>query len=104
MTFEDYLKKEIGEGKIDFSIRATYYRAELKFYIHPEGKDGCTEDYIVTGNTLEPQRQQPNPFFTMDTSENFHPYECDGAGKCVHCDKKKTETHNPETCALCAEG
>lgn len=31
----------------------------------------------------------------------MHPYECNGAGKCVHHDRRKTETHNPATCALC---
>ena len=35
------------------------------------------------------------------TSENFHPFECDGAGKCKHCDRRQTEMHDPRTCALC---
>lgn len=38
----------------------------------------------------------------MDTSENFHPYECDGPGKCRHCDRRKDDSHDPATCALCA--
>lgn len=57
-----------------------------------------------------------------DTASNFHPYECDGPGRCVHCDRRKTYVgeprggkqtpnavqdwkveHDPETCALCAE-
>lgn len=37
----------------------------------------------------------------IDTSSNFHPYECDGPGKCIHCDRGKTDTHDPATCALC---
>lgn len=46
----------------------------------------------------------------LDTSSNFHPYECDGPGKCVHCDRvtvtgshgdEVTVTHDPATCGLC---
>lgn len=57
-----------------------------------------------------------------DPSSHFHPYECDGRGKCVHCDRRQTfiargkerhdilDTledakweieHDPATCALC---
>jgi hypothetical protein len=36
-----------------------------------------------------------------DTSSNFHPFECDGRGKCVHCDRAKSANHDPATCALC---
>ena len=35
------------------------------------------------------------------TSDDFHPYECQSG--CIHCDKKKTDKHDPEKCALCAE-
>lgn len=35
------------------------------------------------------------------TSESMHPFECDGAGKCKHCDRRLTESHDPRTCALC---
>jgi hypothetical protein len=37
----------------------------------------------------------------IDMSDNLHPYECLGPGDCIHCDKKKTEGHDPEKCALC---
>jgi hypothetical protein len=40
----------------------------------------------------------------VDTSANLHPYECDGPGKCEHCDHTKNKTHDPETCALCSWG
>lgn len=45
-----------------------------------------------------------------DTASNFHPYECDGPGKCIHCDRRKVVfdtqgtrqvEHDPATCALC---
>jgi len=35
------------------------------------------------------------------TTEDFHPYECNGLGKCIHHDRRKTEMHDPATCALC---
>jgi hypothetical protein len=37
----------------------------------------------------------------IDLSDNLHPYECLGPGDCIHCDKKRTENHDPERCALC---
>ena len=36
-----------------------------------------------------------------ETHENFHPMECNGRGKCRHCDRRVTEDHDPSTCALC---
>lgn len=39
----------------------------------------------------------------LDPSSNFHPYECDGPGKCIHCDKRTTEEHDPRNCALCQD-
>lgn len=35
------------------------------------------------------------------SSEDMHPYECDGLGKCRHCDRRKTKEHDPATCPLC---
>lgn len=39
------------------------------------------------------------------TSEDFHPYECDGymrgVGACKHCDRRVTADHDPATCPLC---
>ncbi|HWT45403.1 MAG TPA: hypothetical protein VN085_05530 [Vicinamibacterales bacterium] len=58
----------------------------------------------------------------FDTASNFHPFECDGPGKCIHHDRvvtyrgegdqrhhaldtiedaKWTVEHDPATCALC---
>ena len=46
-----------------------------------------------------------------DHAENFHPYECDGPGKCRHCDRAVITRvdeqgtlitdHHPASCALC---
>jgi hypothetical protein len=35
------------------------------------------------------------------SSDDLHPSECDGPGKCVHCDQIDTSTHDPNLCALC---
>ena len=49
MTFEDYLKQEYAEGKIDFSLRFD----GRSFYIHPTGKNGSTTpNLLVKGNTV----------------------------------------------------
>jgi hypothetical protein len=37
-------------------------------------------------------------------SSSFHPYECDGPGKCPHCDRTQREGHDPSVCALCDPG
>lgn len=37
----------------------------------------------------------------FDVSSNFHPYACDGPGKCVHCDRQVTLEHDPAACVLC---
>ena len=37
------------------------------------------------------------------TSQDMHPYECDGKGKCPHCDRKTTPYHKVGRCAFCIE-
>lgn len=46
----------------------------------------------------------------FDPSSNFHPYECDGPGRCIHCDRKIIAaggsrggpySHHPADCMLC---
>lgn len=39
----------------------------------------------------------------FDNTSNFHPYECNGEGQCIHCDRTVLQNHNPETCELCKE-
>lgn len=36
-------------------------------------------------------------------SSDLHPYECDGMGKCIHCDREKSVNHKPALCALCED-
>jgi len=40
---------------------------------------------------------EPIRFFS-----DFHPYECD-PDRCRHCKGTKDATHDPATCALCAD-
>ena len=46
----------------------------------------------------------------LDVAANFHPYDCDGPGKCIHCDRlhvphpkfpKPLYSHDPANCELC---
>jgi hypothetical protein len=37
----------------------------------------------------------------IDSTSNLHPYECDGPGECLHCDREISTKHDPNTCALC---
>ncbi len=39
----------------------------------------------------------------MTLSENLHPFECNGPGNCIHCDRIKTKNHHPMICNLCHE-
>lgn len=58
---------------------------------------------------MNPNRKERDIYY--DTSSNFHPFECDGKGKCVHCDRVTVTgsngmgdvvvTHDPATCSLC---
>lgn len=41
----------------------------------------------------------PRPFACSPAE--LHPYECDGPGRCEHCDRRATAAHDPATCALC---
>ena len=41
----------------------------------------------------------------FDASGNFHPFECDGPGRCIHHDRivtcrGETVVHDPATCEL----
>jgi len=52
-TLEQYLRDAAAAGAIDHSIRCRITAAgDVTFYVHPDGKDGDTCDYLVKGNTL----------------------------------------------------
>ena len=44
----NYFEKEIFEGKIDFRLRATKIENGVEFYIHPDGRDGETIDFVLS--------------------------------------------------------
>jgi hypothetical protein len=54
MTLEQYLRKEMSEGKIDFAFRARLSIDDrVVIYIHPANKNGdTTPDLIVDGNYI----------------------------------------------------
>lgn len=42
----------------------------------------------------------------VDVASNLHPFDCDGPGECIHCDRRivvrhGVYTHHPGDCALC---
>ena len=43
-------------------------------------------------------------FVHICTASSMHPYNCNGPGKCIHCDEVPSESHAPKTCALCMDG
>ena len=53
-NLEEYLRCELKNGIIDFSIRAQEIDGVISFYIHPDGKDGGTQDYTVRGENVKP--------------------------------------------------
>jgi hypothetical protein len=54
-TLEQYLRDAHADGAIDHALRCEVREnGDLKFYIHPVGKDGDTCDYLVEENHLWP--------------------------------------------------
>lgn len=54
ITLEDYLENNHTEGIIDHVLRAELNgEGKITFYIHPQGRDGETLDFEVTGNSLD---------------------------------------------------
>ena len=52
-TLEEYLKESVKADAIDHTMRASVDgEGKVTFYIHPQGKDGDTQDYEVKGNAL----------------------------------------------------
>jgi hypothetical protein len=40
----------------------------------------------------------------VSMASDLHPHQCDGKGACIHCDRTKTNTQDPDKCALCCDG
>lgn len=56
-TLEQYFK----DNECDHKLRADTAATPVRFYIHPEGKNGDTLDFAVKGNSLEPLQWQKEP-------------------------------------------
>ncbi len=54
MTLGRYLDDSLAAGVIDHAIRTRRTEAGITFYIHPQGRDGKTLDFVVDGNILSP--------------------------------------------------
>jgi hypothetical protein len=47
---------------------------------------------------------QVAPGCLICTADDFHPYECDGRGKCVHCDRRTVKgRHLVSKCGFCQD-
>lgn len=53
-TLEQYFAENIEKHIIDHKLRTTATSDGLTFYIHPDGYDGDTLDFLVKGNNLTP--------------------------------------------------
>lgn len=63
-TLEEYFRKCHDAGIIDHAVRCRIVNGAVTFYIHPDGKDGSTEDFAVSGNQLS-----HDPNITKDVGE-----------------------------------
>ena len=62
-TLEQYIHENMDRDVIDFSVRArSFGSGRVGFYIHPDGRDGETLDFMVQGNTLELPAQNIDGF------------------------------------------
>ena len=62
-TLEQYFHENMDRDVIDFSVRArSFGSGRVGFYIHPDGRDGETLDFMVQGNTLELPAQNIDGF------------------------------------------
>jgi hypothetical protein len=56
-TLEQYLKDDADRGVIDHTVRCVVKEGgRVTFYIHPDGVDGETPTFEVSGNTLAQDR------------------------------------------------
>jgi hypothetical protein len=56
-TFQDFLERAEAANVIDFRMRIVRSpKGHLDFYIHPDGKNGDTGDFHVSGSFVTPMR------------------------------------------------
>lgn len=52
-TLEDFFRDCFSRFIINFDLRVQMNeRGEIGFYVHPEGREGATLDFIVVGNAV----------------------------------------------------
>lgn len=62
-TLEQYFHENMDRDVVDFSVRArSFGSGRVGFYIHPDGRDGETLDFMVQGNTLALPAQNTDGF------------------------------------------
>lgn len=62
-TLEQYFHENMDRDTIDFLVRArSFGSGRVGFYIHPDGRDGETLDFMVQGNTLALPAQNADGF------------------------------------------
>lgn len=62
-TLEQYFHENMDRDVVDFSVRArSFGSGRVGFYIHPDGRDGETLDFMVQGNTLALPAQNADGF------------------------------------------
>jgi len=67
-----------------------------------EKNRGVQSEMVFTKKRLTIRRtRKPEAYLCF--ADDMHPYNCLGKGKCIHCDKKTTQYHNPLKCVLCKQ-
>lgn len=83
-TLNDYLRLSYKAGIIDHSLRVSSDdKGNLSFYIHPDGKDGETADFVLIGNRLELPRK------------TVAEIEADPEWRCPWCEERLTRAQDP---------
>lgn len=71
-TLETYLKENFEKNISEHSVGVfSAENGEVRFYIHPQGKNGDTLDFVAKGNSMEPIRN-PRHLVGLDAQEVNH--------------------------------
>lgn len=74
-TLETYLKENFEKNISEHSVGVfSAENGEVRFYIHPQGKNGDTLDFIAKGNAMEPVRN-PRHLVGLEAQEVNHTKE-----------------------------
>jgi len=119
-TIENYLRENVENNVIDFSIRASIINGKIHFYIHPACVSGDTVDFDVNKNCLEctcycggltteelEKGRKVNPF--QEYGERDYPEHRDLENgnywnTCSECGLEFIGHKSMTVCKLCKEG